>query len=416
MRDEVDRGVALAPMDPSLYLPLARACRDRGLQLRAADCYRKYLTVAAPEERAPALAELRALDPESDLSPIVDAAPPPRPESAVAPIAAVASSLAVALAIAALALRLRRRRRGLAAVVADSPELHPTIAWAVGCLRHELLKHRIGAVAEALRACAQGLAPVELAGFLRARLYGGEPLAEAWRGHLASIERALGLRAPLAASDPRFREAGRAVRAIARLEGAFLRGDRGAVEKLRRAHARLQQLDDELAVLTRGLVRCTVDGALLREAADAVRAEYAAGRVALDELMIAAPPPDLAVEMYRVDLRIVLKNVLRNAILAVGRSDGARRVAVDVLVDVEPTGEEAVRIRVRDTSPEPLPAAGLDGRRAERGLGITTAALDRYGGALLCGDGGDGFAKSVEVRLFRALDGAPEPPALEAAA
>ncbi|MCZ7685452.1 MAG: hypothetical protein M5U28_44420 [Sandaracinaceae bacterium] len=78
-----------------------------------------------------------------------------------------------------------------------------------------------------------------------------------------------------------------------------------------------------------------------------VRSEYAAGRVRLDEVVIRAPEPAPMVEVFHVDLVLVLKNVVRNAILAVGKDDPPRRIGLDVTTEVEPTGEETVRVNVR---------------------------------------------------------------------
>ena len=44
----------------------------------------------------------------------------------------------------------------------------------------------------------------------------------------------------------------------------------------------------------------------------------------------------------------------------------------------------------------------LYARKMDRGLGLVTAALARYDGAILVEDGGEGFAKSVTLRFFRA--------------
>src|SRR5882724_10037198 len=63
-REEMHRGTQLAPMDPALYLPLARACRDRGLTQRAVEFYQKYLS-SSPAD-AVAAAELGAIDAEFD--------------------------------------------------------------------------------------------------------------------------------------------------------------------------------------------------------------------------------------------------------------------------------------------------------------------------------------------------------------
>ena len=94
------------------------------------------------------------------------------------------------------------------------------------------------------------------------------------------------------------------------------------------------------------------------------------------------------------------------AIAALATSPRPRRLAVDVVVDIEPTGEEVVRIRVRDSSRGRIadPAIG-DGVDVEHGLGIVRAALVRYDGSLEVVRGGDVYAKAVVVRLFRSQAG-----------
>jgi hypothetical protein len=60
-REALAAAAALGPMDPALYLPLARACRDRGLDERAATLYRTFLSQAPPGRDADdAHAELAA--------------------------------------------------------------------------------------------------------------------------------------------------------------------------------------------------------------------------------------------------------------------------------------------------------------------------------------------------------------------
>jgi hypothetical protein len=93
---------------------------------------------------------------------------------------------------------------------------------------------------------------------------------------------------------------------------------------------------------------------------------------------------------------------LRNAAPAALLGDSPARVRVDVGCEVEPTGEEVVRVRVRDTHPEPPPPASA--ARRDRGLGIIDGVLERYDGALEVGPGDGQWKKSVSVRLFRALD------------
>lgn len=406
-RDALVAGTAIAPMDPALYLPLARACRDRGIDGHAVDYYRKYLSLApAGPERAAAETELRAVlhGGALELDGIFE-----RRRSRW-PAALAGSGAAAALAAALLALVWLRRRRGppLAERAAQSPELHPALAYLIGCLRHELLKHRIFAVADVVHAVAGGGAAAGRAqlDFLLARLYRGEPLAAAWRGHVGTFERALGPRFALARDERSFRRAGRAIAELARLEPALKLNDmsfRKAAARLERAHRELRRFDAELQALVAGLVRTRIDGALLDEAVRAVRAEQDAAP--LDELSVAEVPAGVAVEVYRIDLIIILKNLVRNAAAAAGRGPAPRRVALDVEVALEPTGEELVRLRVRDTSPERLTPEVIAAARLERGLGLVTAALARYDGALEVEPGEGGFTQAVVVRLFRALDG-----------
>jgi hypothetical protein len=426
VRATFERAVRIAPMDPALYLPLARAHRARSrarpdnpvLAIRAVEYYRKFLALRPEHPEAPqARRELAELDPEGSrlfLAPPPE--PPPEPPAVAAarpaapawPLGVAAAALVLALgalgALGVLAVRARRRALALHELAARRPELHPAIAYLAGSLRHELLKHRVGAVGDAVDALGDGRASEAQLAFLRGRLYGGEPLDAAWAGHLGAFERALGPELDLRRRDAAFRRADGAIRRIAGLERRLRARDRAAPRKLSKACAELRALDRHLAGLVRRLVRTPVDGALFREVVDAVRGEYAAGRVPLDEVVIRAPEPAPRVEVFRVDLVLVLKNVVRNAILAVGREDPPRRIGLDVTTEVEPTGEETVRIHVRDTSAERFDAEDLQAGRMDRGLELVTAALGRYDGTLAVEEGGAGWAKAVVVRFFRALD------------
>jgi C4-dicarboxylate-specific signal transduction histidine kinase len=151
-------------------------------------------------------------------------------------------------------------------------------------------------------------------------------------------------------------------------------------------------------------VRTTLDRELLDQVVDEVRGEYSAGSVLLDDLRIDDPPAGVAVEVFRVDLVLILKNLVRNAILAVGRAAPPRMIALSVRLDVEPTGEEIARIRVMDTSPEKITTDAIHERGVGAGLGLVTVALARYDGAIEVERGEAGFTKSVTVRFFRALD------------
>ncbi len=427
--------LALAPIDPRLYLPLARALRDHRPSdpVRAARYYLRFLAAGPEEDEArAAVREVRALplaaSPETAASVTAtvrafdaarrDAARSARASRALTSTATlpapalVTAGLAAGLALAALAaLLVTRRPRGtsLARASDDAPELHPAITYLVGGLRHELLKHRIGAASDALAALVRGEATAPQRAFLEGRLFGGEPLLAAWEGHLRAFERALGPRVDLRRRDRAFRDAARAITQIVRLEPLLARDPSTATPRLAQAHAKLRAFDDQLATLAARLVRTRVDEALLHEVVDAVRGEYSASLVALDEVHVEVTEPDLEVEVFRVDLVLILKNLVRNAILAVGREPAPRRLAIGVSVDLEATGEELVRIHVRDSSPETLTADAIRERRADRGLGLVSAALARYDGALSVEPAGDGYAKAVTLRFFRALErpGAP---------
>ncbi|MBX3251018.1 MAG: hypothetical protein KF901_27825 [Myxococcales bacterium] len=416
VREALAEGSQIAPMDPALYLRLARACRARDNLLRAAELYSKYLA-AAPEgdEAAQARDELRALDPT--LAGVFDPpstagaatfAPAPAPPGPWVPVAAGFLCGVAFTSLVGASLRARRRRGlSLERLLTASPELHPAVAYLVGSLRHELLKHRVGATRDAVEGATD---PTERLAFLERRLFGEPRLREAWDGHVAAFERALGPRVDLR-RDPVFRRADRAIRRLARLETRVRRRDPSVLPEVRAQHEALVRFDASLAGLVAELVRTRVDVGFLTEVADAVRAEHSAGRVALDALDLRPPTEPIDLEVFRVDLVLILKNVLRNAVLAVGRAAPPRRVAVEVEVELEPTGDETVTLRVLDSSPEPLDPEVLFDRRVDRGLGLVAAAVRRYGGTIdveaarqgvALGSGVGAYTKAVVIRFFRA--------------
>jgi signal transduction histidine kinase len=405
LRETLASAMATAPMDPQLYLPLARACRDRGSPLRAAEFYRKYLARQPPlPEASAAWAELKALEGKVDIPPDPPKPPPPR-----TPWQFLALALATLLLVGLGAVIWRRRRvRPLRELLRERPEVHQTVAYQIGCLRHEFLKHRIGAAGEALDALVRGQASPEQTRFLEERLCRGEPLLAAWRAHVLALERSLGVKVALVRADPLFRSAQRALAVLGR---AAARTGRADAQKVKQARDFLDRLDRELAVLVSQLACCPIDESFLGDVLVATRAEWASGKVELDEVTVGPVPEDVAVDVYRTDLRIVLKNILRNAISALGESPHPRRLAMDVVLDLEPTGEEVVRIRVRDSSTQRLDAgdAAAGPASVEHGLGIVRTALLRYDGSLEIAPGGDGYAKAVVVRLFRSQAAHPAP-------
>jgi hypothetical protein len=419
-RDSFEEAVAAAPMDPRLYLPLARTFREQAdlapdnphLFIRAAEYYRKFLTLVPDDpERDAARRELEEFDPESAQLAALDApaASPTLPAQGESLGAAMGlAAAALLLAIAALLAIIARPGLGgksLAELATARPELHPAIAYLVSSLRHELLKHRIGAVSSGVTALAAGTASKQQREFVSGRLFGGEPLVEAWEGHLRAFERALGPELDLRRRDRSFRAAGKAITTIASLERGLAQGEPRATKRLALAFADLHALDRELAALVSKMVRTKTGDVLLRTIVDDVREEYATSQVQLDSVAIEAPHPAPEIEVFESDLVLVLKNVLRNAILAVGRMDTPGRIKIVVAVELEPTGEENVVIRVLDTSPETLTTEAIYERRVDRGLGLVTAALTRYDGAIVVEPAEPPWAKAVAVRFFRAFQG-----------
>jgi tetratricopeptide (TPR) repeat protein len=405
-RESFRLALELAPMDPEHYLPLARACRDRDLLSRSKEYYRKYL-LTRPDGigASDASAELAALpaDPFDGIETPEEPAQTAGDEDGwELPVAIGASALFVVL-VGSLFL-VRRRGMTLSSLAAESPELHPAIAYLVSSLRHELLKHRIAAVTDAIGAVETGRHSSAELDFVRTRLFGGEPLASAWEGHVTTFERALGYRLDLS-RDRSFKRAARAIKRIAAVERELGSNRYGpALKRIARDHAYLREFDASLAKMVRGLVRTSIDEAFLRGIYDEVRSEYVPSRIELDSVEIRAPDEPVEVEVFRVDLVLILKNIVRNAIVAVGRAPAPRAIGVWVEVDVEPTGEEIVRILIADSSTESLDTQAIYDRRVDRGLGLVTAALTRYDGAISVEEGAEPYRKAVAVRLFRALD------------
>jgi len=418
-RVEFEEAVRTGPMNPTLYLPLARAFRGQAelqpdnphLFIRAAEYYRKYLALAPRDAHvAEARRELEELDPTSTqfLEPTNSEpnASEDREDSARLQWATSLTLASLTLAVITLLLiaRKRPRARTLAEFTQERPELHPAIAYLVATLRHELLKHRIGAVASSLlEGDAQPMEPKQRA-FIAERLFTGEPLLSAWESHIDAFERALGHDLDLRRGDLAFRLADKAIRQVARLETKARRGDAEALAKIAQHLVHLRALDRTLAQLVAGLVRTRLDASLARAVFEEVRTEHAAGEVKLDGVAIDAPDPAPYIEVFRIDLVLILKNVIRNALLAVGQGEAPRRIAIEVQVDLLPTGEENVILRVLDSSPDVLTTEAIHERRVDRGLGLVTAALTRYDGAILVEEAALPYRKAVCIRFFRAFD------------
>jgi tetratricopeptide (TPR) repeat protein len=393
-------GAKLAPIDPLHYFTLAEIYDERGLFDRAAKYYGKGIDALpkSPEAKA-ARDRLSALETDPLDSPTVG------PESA-ASSRHYPAIIAVSVALLALIVFLWSRYGvgvSLSRLVDRNPELHSAVAYLIGSVRHELLKHRLGAVSDVIRGFETQRAGEAQRKFLFSRLYGGVPVHEAWQAHLSAFRGALGHKLNLN-RDRAFVKAGRAIKTIARLRAPLSEKRPSSAGRLAGAHRQLALFDQYLASLQTRLVRTRVDDALLAQVVDEVRGEYALSTVALDELAIQPLSFPFLIEIQRSDLQLILRNIVRNAIIAVSRQDSNRRVGLTVAVTLEVTGEESVSIAVQDSSDEPLSAETISNRGLSTGLGLVMTAVRRYGGAMTVKPLGGRYKKEVAIRFFRVLE------------
>lgn len=406
----------LGPIDPHHYMELARIYSARGMPDAARKYYRKLLR-ALPDlpEHARIERELAAL--ELDPTAVLEA---PRTAAVIDDARGFGAPWLRFLPLPVLALLLllwadRRRsarKLSLSGVIDNHPELHPTIAYLVGSLRHELLKHRVAAVGEALagdhpaaegrdggpgRSTERALSSAEQA-FARARLTGVDA---AFREHAAAFTRELGHRVVIE-RDPLFRRAARAASALERALPALADGRR--LPQLRAAHAALLRFDRELALLQKRLVRTRIDAALLRELVLKAYAESDLRSAAIDDLECRAEGLPVLVEVLRSDLLLILRNLLRNAVFAAARGAAPRLVRLQVQVELEPTGQEFVCLAVQDSSAQPLTPEQIAQSGLGSGLGLSAAAVRRYGGSLSVASASAPMRKQVCVRFARVFD------------
>ncbi len=106
--------------------------------------------------------------------------------------------------------------------------------------------------------------------------------------------------------------------------------------------------------------------------------------------------------MYAPDLRTVLKNLARNALQALSRRESPRRLAFQIELQLEMTGEESVLISLVDNA-APLAAEVVETPRPQSGLWLVQQTLRQYDGALTLDPNPTqaDYTKALVVRLFR---------------
>lgn len=399
-KQKLMEGAGIAPIDPVYYFKLAVMYDGRDLDELAFKYYQKCIE-ALPGTPFARESRIRIADVDTIFDPPKAAPPDHRGRNA-----ALLGGLMVVLVIGLLLWMRRGGGTALSTLVDRHPELHSAIAYLVGSMRHELLKHRIGAVSDVLAGWNIGEAKAAQRDFLLGRLYGGVPVNDAWQAHLAAFRGALGHRLNLQ-RDRAFRRAGRAVRVIQRLQAALAAPEPGDMKRLLRAHQTLKRFDAFLADLQGRLVRTRVDHDVFQQVVDEVRGEYTVSAVRLDSLESVSLSSPVFIEVPRADLVLILKNILRNAILAVAKQDTDRLVRMYAEVVLEETGEEAVHLGVADSGEAPFDGEGIARRGIHTGLGLVGTAVKRYGGSVSVIDAAAPLVKAVDIRFFRAFENGP---------
>jgi signal transduction histidine kinase len=289
----------------------------------------------------------------------------------------------------------RARRRTVAQLLQADPGSWREVARITAALRHEVLKHALGALPEVARALDAG--DVEPAAWLSQRLTDPEgPLVAADRrvGELRALAAGRGIVLDLRGLDPVFAPLGRALARLSALAPALARGD-DVSDELRAVDATLREVvAPGLARLVASASTLTVDAAALDAAVARARADATASW--RDRVAIVVEPPaiPLRIRAFRQDLDDVLVNLIRNA--AAASPDG---VAVSATLDEDPiTALRSVAIRVADRAPRRLTTAMIRGRYIERGLGLTVDLVGRMGGGVTV-QPHEGYEKAVVVRL-----------------
>lgn len=405
-REYFRKGMDIGPFDPHHYFELAEIYYGRDLYAQAIRYCGTYLDfMNKRRETVDRYAWEKCIEiitrPTGGPSNPEPRAPEPRETPWTV---SVAIGLGLVAVFAIFFLFYYRSGKTLKELIHESPDLHPRIAYALSCLRHELLKHRLGALGDVVCALQsrEGLTEKQLK-YLRDRLYGGESLSGLWRIYVEIFDRIAGRRLHLDRRDREFRRAWLAVRSLENLRDRLAEPDEQLAGRLDSLRQQIDGFDRHLKWLSDRLCRTAVDGKLLREAVFSVQSEPRAAAVQVDEIRFSQPPDDIFVEVFRSDLLIILRNLVRNAIFALGEQDENRRVlSLEVELRPEPTGDESVLIKVFDTSPEVMTTEDIYGRRFDRGLGLVAAAVTRYDGSVFV-ENGRGEFKAVVVRFFRAF-------------
>lgn len=284
------------------------------------------------------------------------------------------------LAFAVLALGVRRRLRGLtlARAVARHPALFPEVSRALGELRHDVLKHRAGALGLAGDA---GAAREELARALLEPVPTSTIVADT-HARLAGAARGQGVDLRPLAREPALGPLADDLARAERLVAAAPLDARRLLEidaRLRGPHA------EALSELLRQGPRTRLGAAELSAWIAAVEASARAEGVAWRAPALTLAELDVDFPVESGALHAIFANLLRNAQAAVGNAeDGHVIVRVERSRDV--TGRQVATLLVGDSAPGTLTLEAIEVRESGRGLAIVRDLVRTWSGHLVIRD------------------------------
>ncbi|MEL6178641.1 MAG: ATP-binding protein, partial [Myxococcota bacterium] len=280
----------------------------------------------------------------------------------------------------------------------------PQFVTILGYLHHELIKHRLPLVRMVAERELDEVQPGDvdlLKQVLTGRAERPSVVAEL-DGYLSGLRRAAGSIHLNFWRDPLVRRTRHACQMIQQVADGL--GTR--VTLTRSEHAQLRKADrlldgwfrPRLQALRNSVLILEVTQELLEEPISRVQRE-----LGLDQVEAQFPELEqgLKVRMLHHDFDLVLRNLTRNALKA-SAQHGTPKIAIEITTRLELTGEESVLVRIHDTDPTILSRDMLYGGSIGRGLNLVTTTLRRYNASLRCVKSRrEGFAKYLEVRLFR---------------
>ena len=282
----------------------------------------------------------------------------------------------------------------------------PEVVTILSYLHHELIKHRLPLVRTVAGRAIDAVQPNDVDMLKQAvtGLADRPSLTKELEGYLSGLQRAAGTVRLNFWRDPLVRRSRRACRMIQEVADGL--GERNQLRpsehrRLRKADAELDQwFRPRLQALRNTVLLLPLTPETLKEPVRRATQEIANKNAVVDLPELEEP---IQVKMLRPDFDLVLRNLVRNALVA-SASAGEARVAIEIATRLELTGEEAVLLRIHDTDPTILSRDQLYGGKLGRGLNIVTTTLRRYNASISCKKSKrEGFAKFMEVRIGRAL-------------